>query len=89
MATKPRLAMFLGAPPKGCKQATMVLATRRTRSKWWEIVCFGQGSHYRRDGSCTHTDAMADLLADGCGVARERLRVADGRVLREQQERGC
>jgi hypothetical protein len=52
--------VMVGEPTGRYKTGTIVLLTRKYRSKWWDLVCFGQKGHYHRDGSCVHTD---DLLA--------------------------
>lgn len=72
----PPCMMLIGRPPKGMKSSTIVLLSRRYRSKWWTVVCFGQKSHYRADGSCEHTD---ELLAGLKRPPREMVRVLDGR----------
>lgn len=57
----PDAVMLVGKPSNPrYKQGTIVMLTRRRRSKWWKAVCFGQKTHYRKDGTCVHTD---DLLA--------------------------
>jgi hypothetical protein len=45
--------MLIGTNPK-----TLILVDRKPRSKWWQVVCFGARRHYRKDGSCKHTDEV-------------------------------
>lgn len=37
----------------------ILMAARKLRSKWIELVCIGRKRHYRKDGSCKHTEALA------------------------------
>jgi hypothetical protein len=32
------------------------------RTGWFEIICFGRKRHYRKDGSCKHTES---IIRDG------------------------
>ncbi len=71
----PDAAMFVGRPSSPrYKQGTIVMLTRRKRSKWWKLICFGQKTHYRSDGSCAHTDEVLEHLNPE-RVPRERVRV--------------
>lgn len=59
----PDAVMFVGRPSSPrYKQGTIVMLTRRKRSKWWKLICFGQKTHYRKDGSCSHTDELLASL---------------------------
>jgi hypothetical protein len=76
--------MFIGAAPKGCKERTLIVVTRTYRSKWWRVVCLGQKSHYRPDGSCVHTD---ELLARWKRCPVDRVKVDHGWEEQERQKR--
>lgn len=71
----PDAAMLVGAAPKGYKNKTICLVTRKARSKWWHVVCFGPKGHYRKaDGGCVHTDELVATLNPEV-VALDRVRV--------------
>lgn len=36
----------------------MVLLMRKPRRKTYSLICFGRKKHYRKDGTCKHTDAI-------------------------------
>jgi hypothetical protein len=36
----------------------IVILMNKRRSKWYSLACFGPKRHYRKDGSCKHTDRM-------------------------------
>jgi len=55
-------SMLIGNPTGRYKTRTIVLLTRRHRSKWWQLVCFGPKGHYAKDGSCAHTDELLERL---------------------------
>lgn len=38
----------------------LVLLLKRPRSRYYALACFGRRRHYRKDGTCAHTD---DVLA--------------------------
>jgi hypothetical protein len=66
--------MLVGKPTGRYRQGTIVLVSRKPRSKWWKVVCFGQKGHYREDGSCAHTDEVLASLNPDIAPA-ERVRV--------------
>lgn len=67
--------MLIGQPPPRCKGKTIVMLTRKPRSKWWHVACIGQKSHYRKDdGGCAHTDELIASLNPEA-VPRERVRL--------------
>lgn len=35
----------------------LILLIRVPRQRWYHLICFGRKRHYRKDGSCRHTDA--------------------------------
>jgi hypothetical protein len=37
---------------------TIVMVLRKPRSRWLHVCCIGQKRHYRKDGSCKHTEAV-------------------------------
>jgi hypothetical protein len=45
--------------PKG-----LLVHVRVRGQRWYHLSCFGRKSHYRRDGSCEHTDALLAALTD-------------------------
>lgn len=57
---------------------TVVLLLRKKRSKWYSLVCFGRKRHYRKDGSCKHTEALIAQLTPDC-VARTKLKGFGGK----------
>lgn len=34
----------------------VILLLRKPRSKWFSLCCIGRKKHYRKDGTCVHTD---------------------------------
>lgn len=66
--------MLVGKPTGSYKHSTIIVVLRKPRSKWWTIVCFGQKGHYRKDGSCVHTDEVLECLNPAC-VCLEYVRV--------------
>jgi hypothetical protein len=36
----------------------LILLIRCKGQRWYHLACFGRKRHYRRDGSCKHTDAV-------------------------------
>ena len=45
------------------KELVMLLPKRDKngkRSGYWSLACFGTKRHYRRDGSCKHTQGLID-----------------------------
>lgn len=36
----------------------LILLTQYKKSKWFRLVCFGRKRHYRKDGTCVHTDEV-------------------------------
>ena len=50
----------------------MVVMGQRPRSRWYDMVCFGRKRHYRKDGSCMHTEAVLERLKPSI---RKRTRV--------------
>lgn len=36
----------------------VILMLRRPRSKWWHLCCIGRKRHYRKDGTCKHTEQL-------------------------------
>ena len=66
--------MLIGKPTGKYKTSTIVLLTRKYRSKWWQLVCFGQKGHYANDGSCTHTDELLERLNEKA-IRRELVRI--------------
>lgn len=36
----------------------LILIVRKPRSKWYRVVCCGRKKHYRKDGTCKHTEAV-------------------------------
>ena len=49
----------------------LILLARKPRSRRYTVVCFGRKRHYRKDGSCKHTDQVQALAAQ----AGERVKV--------------
>lgn len=50
----------------------LILLARKPRSKWYHLTCFGTKRHYRKDGSCKHTEeALANIKPE----ARHRVRI--------------
>lgn len=46
----------------------LILLARKPRSRQYTLVCFGAQRHYRKDGSCRHTDeAIANLKPEMVG----------------------
>lgn len=39
----------------------IITVLRKPRSEWYVVCCFGRKRHYRKDGTCKHTD---DVLAN-------------------------
>lgn len=66
--------MCVGLPTGRYKSSTVVMLTRRPRSKWWTLVCFGQKGHYGDRGSCPHIEELAARI-DPAKVPHERLRL--------------
>lgn len=66
--------MLISKPPPRCKSSTLIVVGRKARSKWWWVECFGQKSHYRKDGTCAHTDEVIARLNPEV-VPVERVRV--------------
>lgn len=62
------MAALIGKPINGSGQ-TMVLHIPNTRVsptkpyQNWSLVCFGNKRHYRKDGSCAHTEAVIARLS--------------------------
>lgn len=50
----------------------MILLVRRPRSKWFSLCCIGRKRHYRKDGSCKHTE---EILANVKPEIRPRVKV--------------
>lgn len=40
----------------------IVMLMRRKRSKWYRLVCIGRKRHYRKDGSCKHTELFLEHM---------------------------
>lgn len=38
----------------------VILLVRKHRSRYYGLVCIGRKAHYRKDGSCKHTDFMLE-----------------------------
>lgn len=36
----------------------MVMLLRRPRQRWYALCCIGRKRHYRKDGTCKHTDMV-------------------------------
>ena len=36
----------------------LIMLLKKPRSKWYILCCFGRKRHYRKDGSCKHTDVI-------------------------------
>jgi hypothetical protein len=36
----------------------MIMLVRRHRQRWYALMCIGRKRHYRKDGTCPHTDAI-------------------------------
>lgn len=36
----------------------LVMLVRKRRSRYYALACFGRKRHYRKDGSCAHTEAI-------------------------------
>ena len=67
--------LMIGKPTGRYKSGTICMVVRGKRSKWWEVLCFGQKGHYAKDGSCAHTDEVAaNLNPDVVPLDRVRLR---------------
>lgn len=39
----------------------IILLFRPKRSKWFRLICFGRKRHYRKDGTCKHTDDVLNM----------------------------
>jgi hypothetical protein len=59
--------ILIGEHPK-----TLIMVARKPHSKWWQVVCFGAKRHYRKDGTCKHTD---EVLAMTKPEIKDRVRV--------------
>lgn len=66
--------LMIGKPTGRYKSGTICMVVRGKRSKWWEVLCFGQKGHYAKDGSCEHTDGLVTML-NPATVALDRLRL--------------
>jgi len=45
----------------------LILLLRKPRSRWYALVCIGRKRHYRKDGSCKHTeDTLANMVRPEC-----------------------
>jgi hypothetical protein len=60
------MAIMLGKPMNGSGN-TLVLHVPDTRDarkpyQRWSLVCFGNKRHYRKDGTCGHTEALLSQL---------------------------
>lgn len=59
----PTAIVVIGKPSSPrYKTSTIVMLTRKHRSKWFKVICFGQKTHYRKDGTCVHTDELVAAL---------------------------
>lgn len=48
------------------------LLLHKPRSRWFSLCCIGRKAHYRKDGSCKHTDEVLEAIrAD----VRSRVRI--------------
>jgi len=66
--------LLIGNATPGSKTRTIVAIMRTKRhSKYFKVACFGSKRHYRKDGSCVHTDAT---LAQVKPEYRYRVRLA-------------
>jgi hypothetical protein len=43
----------------------LVLVARKPRGRIFHVVCFGRRAHYRKDGTCKHTDEVMAKLKPG------------------------
>lgn len=50
----------------------VLLLLRKPRSKWYALTCIGPKRHYRKDGSCKHTDEIWECLKP---EARPRVKI--------------
>lgn len=48
--------------PSHGKTKALLMHVRVPGQRWWHAVCFGNKRHYRRDGSCVHTEALTARL---------------------------
>ena len=39
-------------------QKEMIVLIRMKGQRWYRLACFGRKRHYRKDGTCKHTDAV-------------------------------
>lgn len=39
-------------------QKGLIILIRCKGQRWYHLVCFGRKRHYRKDGSCKHTDEV-------------------------------
>jgi hypothetical protein len=41
---------------------SLMLLIKKPRSKWYRMCCIGRKRHYRKDGSCKHTEQLFAAL---------------------------
>lgn len=46
------------------KHKALITHMRLPGQRWYHLACFGLKSHYRKDGSCEHTEAFFDHLTE-------------------------
>ena len=52
----PELMLFIG------DKKEMIMLLKKSRSKYYALVCIGRKRHYRKDGTCKHTESvLADI----------------------------
>jgi hypothetical protein len=42
----------------GDRKEMILLVRDRDRKQHWQLVCFGSKAHYRKDGTCKHTESV-------------------------------
>jgi hypothetical protein len=53
--------MFVGGPVNG-SGSVIIMAGQKYRHRKIDIICVGNKRHYRKDGSCAHTDQFIDSM---------------------------
>jgi hypothetical protein len=56
------MAMLVGSNPKSLVLYLSEYTPERKKRPTRTLICFGPKRHYRKDGSCKHTDAVMDAL---------------------------
>lgn len=51
----------------------LIAVVKAPHANHWELVCFGARRHYRKDGSCKHTEDIRARIASDWHRARTRV----------------